>query len=154
MIRRNQLFDENGVLVSETLEHEYPTPEQSLIAAARLVVLPVLDTLPVAEVEQFAGLFPDWQPGIAVRVGEVYRHDGELVRVIQAHTTQADWEPQNTPALWTVYRAPDVVAPWVQPTGEHDAYPLDALVTHNGQTWRSTSANNVWAPGVWGWVVV
>jgi hypothetical protein len=25
--------------------------------------------------------------------------------------------------------------PWRQPTGAHDAYPLGAIVTHNGQTW-------------------
>jgi hypothetical protein len=152
----NQTFNSNGQLIAEEVVEviEYPTPEASLVAAARLVVLPVLDTLPVAEVEQFAGLFPDWQPGVAVKAGEVYRHDGELVRVVQAHTTQADWEPQTTPNLWTVYRAPDVAAPWVQPAGGHDAYQIDALVTYNGQTWRNTSANNVYAPGVHGWVVV
>lgn len=42
---------------------------------------------------------------------------------------------------------------WVQPTGAHDAYPLGAVVIHNGQVWRSTVAANVWAPGVFGWVV-
>lgn len=42
--------------------------------------------------------------------------------------------------------------PWVQPTGAHDAYPLDALVSHNGNNWRSTIAANVWEPGVSGWV--
>jgi hypothetical protein len=52
------------------------------------------------------------------------------------------------------YTAPTTTQPWVQPTGAHDAYPLGARVTHNGQTWESTVANNVWAPGVFGWVVV
>ena len=41
--------------------------------------------------------------------------------------------------------------PWVQPTGAHDAYGLDAAVTHGGQAWRSTVAANVWEPGVSGW---
>jgi hypothetical protein len=46
-------------------------------------------------------------------------------------------------------------APWVQPTGAQDAYPLGATVTHNGQTWENTgSPANVWAPGVFGWTVV
>jgi hypothetical protein len=44
--------------------------------------------------------------------------------------------------------------PWVQPTGAHDAYNIGDRVTHNGQTWESTAASNVWAPGVFGWVVV
>ena len=42
-------------------------------------------------------------------------------------------------------------AAWVQPTGAHNAYPLGATVTHNGKTWTSTIAANVWKPGVYGW---
>jgi hypothetical protein len=41
--------------------------------------------------------------------------------------------------------------PWRQPTGAHDAYPLGAVVSHNGGTWESTVAANVWEPGVSGW---
>lgn len=41
--------------------------------------------------------------------------------------------------------------PWRQPQGSHDAYPLDWTVTHNGKTWRSLVAGNVWEPGVSGW---
>lgn len=44
---------------------------------------------------------------------------------------------------------------WVQPTGAHDAYPLNFKVTHNGQNWENTGSNaNVWEPGVFGWVVL
>lgn len=42
---------------------------------------------------------------------------------------------------------------WVQPTGSHDAYPLDWVVMHNSGTWRSLVAGNVWEPGVSGWAV-
>jgi len=41
--------------------------------------------------------------------------------------------------------------PWRQPTGSHDAYPLDWLVTHSDKNWRSLVAGNVWEPGVSGW---
>jgi hypothetical protein len=41
--------------------------------------------------------------------------------------------------------------PWRQPTGSHDAYPLDWVVTHGDKTWQSTVAGNVWEPGVSGW---
>lgn len=40
---------------------------------------------------------------------------------------------------------------WVQPTGAHDAYALEAIVAHNGKTWESTVEDNVWEPGVYGW---
>ena len=41
--------------------------------------------------------------------------------------------------------------PWVQPTGAHDAYPLDITVTHEGKVWESLTPANVWEPGVSGW---
>jgi hypothetical protein len=43
--------------------------------------------------------------------------------------------------------------PWVQPTGAHDAYAIGDQVTYNGSTWTSTANGNVWAPGVYGWVL-
>lgn len=37
---------------------------------------------------------------------------------------------------------------WVQPHGAHDAYPPQAVVTHNGHAWRNTlTVLNVWEPG-------
>lgn len=42
--------------------------------------------------------------------------------------------------------------PWVQPTGAHDAYALDAIVTDDGKTWRSIIPYNAWRPGITGWV--
>ena len=40
---------------------------------------------------------------------------------------------------------------WVQPTGAHDAYGLNAVVSYGGKSWRSLIAANVWQPGVSGW---
>lgn len=47
-------------------------------------------------------------------------------------------------------------AEYVQPTGAHDAYALDDLVTFEGQVWKSTINGNVWSPldNPNGWVVV
>lgn len=41
--------------------------------------------------------------------------------------------------------------PWQQPVGAHDAYPVGAVVTHQGKTWESTMPANAWEPGVSGW---
>lgn len=43
---------------------------------------------------------PAWKPGIAVNPGQKYTHNGTTYEVIQAHTTQAGWEPPAVPALW------------------------------------------------------
>lgn len=47
-------------------------------------------------------LYPVWTTDIAVSVDDRYQYDGKLYRCVQAHTTQADWTPDATPALWTV----------------------------------------------------
>ena len=67
-------------------------------------------------------LFPRWEAGIAVATGERYQYNGKLYKVIQAHTTQADWTPDITPALYTevsVVEWPEIpenipsTAPWM-----------------------------------------
>ena len=47
-------------------------------------------------------LYPTWAAGIAVSVGDRYQYNGKLYKCGQAHTTQSDWAPDKTPALWTV----------------------------------------------------
>lgn len=86
--------------------------------------------------------------------GATVKHNGKFWRSMVAANV---WEPGISG-----WRAAHLVAPdgtvtipaWIQPTGAHDAYALGARVTHNGQAWESTVAANVWAPGVYGWVVV
>ena len=41
-----------------------------------------------------------WQPGITVSVGDVYSFGSFHWKCVQAHTTQGDWSPDLTPALW------------------------------------------------------
>lgn len=98
-------------------------------------------------------LFPNWAPGMSVQIGERYKYNGTLYKVIQAHTTQSDWTPDIVPALFTVVST-ETTPPWQQPTGGHDAYNLGDRVTHNGNTWESTVNANVWAPGVFGWIII
>lgn len=35
---------------------------------------------------------------------------------------------------------------WVQPTGAHDAYSIDSVVSHKSKTWQSLVDDNVWEP--------
>ena len=41
-----------------------------------------------------------WQPDLVVAVGDVYTYGAFLWKCVQAHTTQGDWPPDLTPALW------------------------------------------------------
>lgn len=97
-------------------------------------------------------LFPAWAPGIAVAVGERYRYAGRLYRVVQAHTTQADWTPDIVPALFTEVSIAEWPE-WVQPTGAQDAYNTGDRVTYNGERYISTIDGNVYSPEAYpaGW---
>lgn len=98
-------------------------------------------------------LYPAWKTGTAYTVDERIRYNNTLYRCVQAHTSQADWTPDITPALWTVVSL-DEFPEWVQPTGAQDAYRIGDKVSHNGKHWISTADNNVWEPGVYGWELV
>ena len=94
--------------------------------------------------------------GEQVEVGWVRIYEGVKYEVIQAHQTQSDWTPNNTPTLWKVWTDPNAepeVSEWVQPTGAHDAYRLNDLVLFNNKTWKCISDYCVYAPGVFGWEV-
>ena len=47
-------------------------------------------------------LFPMWTIGRAYAVDDRVQHGGTLYKCVQAHTSQADWTPDKTPALWAV----------------------------------------------------
>ena len=51
---------------------------------------------------KYSAMYPVWATGIAVEVGQRYQYGDRLYKVGQAHTTQSDWTPAATPALWTV----------------------------------------------------
>ena len=98
-------------------------------------------------------LFPPWSVGKSYATGDRVQYEGTLYKCVQAHTSQADWTPPATPALWTAVSLDEYPA-WVQPTGAHDAYSKGDKVTHNGKRWTSDVDNNTWEPGVYGWTEV
>lgn len=102
---------------------------------------------------ELTALFPLYTTGTAYTVGDRFQCAGKLYRVIQAHTSQADWFPPDLPALYTEISVEEYPE-WVQPTGAQDAYPLGAKVMHNGKRWTSDVDANVWEPGVYGWTEV
>ena len=99
-------------------------------------------------------LFPTWQSGKAYAVDERIRYEDKLYRCVQAHTSQADWTPDATPALWTEVAKPGEIPVWKQPTGAQDAYNKGDKVKYpdaDGDVWVSIVDSNVWQPGVYGW---
>lgn len=97
-------------------------------------------------------LYPAWRAGAEYEAGERVLHEGTLYKVLQAHTSQAGWEPGNAPSLFAKVLIPDadVIPEWEQPDSTNP-YMTGDKVTHNGLTWESECDNNVWEPGAYGW---
>lgn len=45
--------------------------------------------------------YPEWTANIAYTAGFKVRYNGRLWSVLQAHTSQVGWEPENAASLWT-----------------------------------------------------
>lgn len=95
-------------------------------------------------------IYPAWKDETAYAVDDRISYGGKLYKCVQAHTSQSDWTPDVTPALW-VRVSVEEFPEWIQPTGAQDAYNIGDKVSHNGKHWISTANNNVWVPGVFGW---
>ena len=95
-------------------------------------------------------LFPAWKTDFAYAVNSRIKYNNVLYKCVQAHTSQSDWTPDITPALWTEVSL-DEWPEWVQPLGSQDAYNEGDKVSHNDKHWISDVNVNVWEPGVYGW---
>lgn len=97
-------------------------------------------------------VFAQWEPSVSYAVDNLRAYDNKLYKCLQAHTSQADWTPDITPALWKEVGNPaDEWPQWSQPIGAVDAYMKGDKVSYNDKHWISDVDSNVWAPGTYGW---
>lgn len=113
---------------------------------------PVLDYLSDEEALKFTELYPAWAVGKVYAVGVRVKYEDILYKCITEHSSQEDWTPDKSPALWTTVLVSDNgdILAWSQPDSTN-AYMTGDKVTHNDKTWVSIVDNNVWEPGVYGW---
>lgn len=110
-------------------------------------------TLTDEEAMEIATVYPAYEIGKAYAVNEMLTYgvnevgDPQLYRVVQAHTSQADWTPDATPALYTPIGLTKEGYPvWSRPTGAHDAYSIGDIVDYNGTLYKSLIDGNVYSP--------
>lgn len=69
---------------------------------------------------------PEWKPANYQTVGAPVKFDGQVYKVLQVHdsTSNPDWTPAATPALWSVCHATDPAKakPWLEPQGTSGMY--------------------------------
>lgn len=119
-------------------------------------------TLPEEKALEVASVYPAWEANRAYAVGEIISYginsvgDPQLYKIVQAHTSQDNWRPDATPALYDAFGLDESGYPlWSQPTGAHDAYNTGDIVNYNGTLYKSIINGNVWSPDVYpaGWTV-
>ena len=136
-----------------------PTEEEQIIEqtnkAMKLLNINFNGLLPNLSDEQALQvplMFPKWQVGKAYAVGERVLYLGVLYKVIQAHTSQAGWEPNIAPSLFAKNlivkdeEGEQVDIPeWVQPDSTNP-YMIGDKVIFGGKVYQSVIDNNVWSP--------
>lgn len=113
--------------------------------------------VPDEEKDVFVNLYELFSTGAVYNYKDKFNYQGDIYEVIQPHTSQEDWKPNEVPALYKlVYQLStsdgvDVIPEWKQPLGGHDSYNTGDLVSYNKKVWESSVDGNVWPPGVYGW---
>ena len=102
---------------------------------------------------EVATMYDAWQIGKAYTTGQfvIYGEnavgDPQLYKVVQAHSSQADWTPDKTASLYVAIGLDADGHPvWSKPTGAHDAYNKGDIVDYNGTLYKSTIDGNIWSP--------
>ena len=70
--------------------------------ALRPYIVKASASLTDADAVKAKELYDRWAAGMSVEVNDRLVYADRLYRVTQAHTTQDGWEPDKTPALFTV----------------------------------------------------
>ena len=127
----------------------------NLTANIVFVTLAENETIDEVTATEHLEIFSQWEPQVEYKVGNLRAYNNKLYKCLQAHTSQEDWTPELTPALWKEAGNPAEEWPqWSQPIGAADAYMNGDKVSYNDAHWISSIDNNVWAPGVYGWEAV
>ena len=115
--------------------------------------------------ESINSIYPTWEVDTDYLEGDVVNYENSLYKVVQAHTSQEDWKPTDTPAIYTPYLNVnvetdegdvEVISDFKQPQGTHDAYAKGVKVVFNGSVYESTIDSNVYSPTDYpqGWTLV
>jgi hypothetical protein len=103
---------------------------------------------------EIATIYDAWETGHKYSVGKFVTYgenevgDPQLYKVAQAHTSQEDWTPDKTSALYVAIGLDSGGHPvWSAPTGAHDAYNTGDIVNYNGTLYKSKIDGNITIPG-------
>lgn len=121
-LEQGEIYDYGGTLLMVRQSHIRTDHDPATVPALFLVYRPEGGTL-------------DWVAGEQVGLGTQRIYNGDTYTCIQAHVTQANWEPPNVPALWSLV---------VPPSGNWQpgvAYDVNDIVDYQGVDYRCIQAH-------------
>ena len=70
---------------------------------SRMLITQQINTLTVDDntALRMTEFYPEWAADTEYTIGYKVQRNGKLWRALQAHTSQAGWEPENATSLWT-----------------------------------------------------
>lgn len=74
--------------------------KRSEVLKLRKIIESAVQSLTDETALQAVTLHPEWASNVSYAVGFKVQHNGKLWRVVQAHTSQTGWEPENVASLW------------------------------------------------------
>lgn len=138
----------NAYVNSKRVETEVEKSQEVFNELAKAYTL---DMAADEQAYQMRYLYPDFDPN-----SHEYKKDDRFLRsennkfykVLQDHTSQAEWTPDTAVSLYVEIPDPSVEWPeWKQPTGAHDAYSIGDKVSYNKEHYISQIDGNTTVPG-------
>ena len=132
------------------------TKEEQLENQRNLALTFFAETLSDAQALQVPMLFDEFDGnGVAYEVGKRVLYNDILYKVIQAHTSQAEWTPVAAPSLFAkvINETIDGSIPEFEQPDSTNPYMKGDRVLFNGKVYESLIDNNVYSPEAYpaGW---
>ena len=86
--------------IAAAMEKSRPLTEAEV---SRMLITAQINTLSVDDntALRMTTFYPEWAANAEYTIGYKVQRSGRLWRCLQAHTSQAGWEPENAASLWT-----------------------------------------------------
>ena len=141
--------DATTITVNYVVTAKPLTKEEQLENQRNLALTFFAETLSDAQALQVPMLFDEFDGnGVAYEVGKRVLYNGVLYKVIQAHTSQAEWTPTAAPSLFAkvINETIDGSIPEFEQPDSTNPYMKGDRVIFNGKVYESLIDNNVYSP--------
>lgn len=116
-------------------------------ALRKLIQLNVLRTASDEDAYAMRCLYPTWSAdSIEYKKNDRLMYNDKFYKVLQNHTSQESWTPDEASSLFVEISDPSVEYPeWKQPINAETAYNIGDKVTFEGKKYVSTINANTWS---------